>query len=127
MWQQSSDSIPSAGILRDELSCSIIWQGDPFSCSKTFGKLSCSNKLCQKERVVLLRHSWMDESNMLNDRSELHGSCRRTARFHWLFIKRNFLVCTALVGWLNSMVPCMSFLRCDLSPNIAYPLTGWPI
>jgi hypothetical protein len=33
MWQQSSDSIPSAGMLRDELSCSILWQGDPFSCS----------------------------------------------------------------------------------------------
>ena len=85
MWQRSSNSIPSAGMLRDELSCSILWQGDPFSCSKTFGKLSC--KLCQKERVALLRHSWMDESNMLNDRSELHGSCRHTARFHRLFMR----------------------------------------
>jgi hypothetical protein len=28
--------------------------------------------MCQKERVVLLSwYSWMDESNMLNDRSEL--------------------------------------------------------
>jgi hypothetical protein len=80
MWQRSSNSILSAGMLRDELSCSILWQGDPFSCSKTFGKLSC--KLCQKERVALLWNSWMDESNMLNDRSELHGSCRHTARFH---------------------------------------------
>jgi hypothetical protein len=41
MWQRSSDSIPSTGMLRDELSCSILWQGDPFSCSKTFGELSC--------------------------------------------------------------------------------------
>jgi hypothetical protein len=31
MWQRSSNSIPSAGMLRDELSCSILWQGDPFS------------------------------------------------------------------------------------------------
>jgi hypothetical protein len=85
MWQQSSDSIPSAGMLRDELSCGILWQGDPYSCSKTFGKLSC--KLCQKERVALLRHSWMDELKMLNDRSELHGSCRHTARFHRLFMQ----------------------------------------
>jgi hypothetical protein len=85
MWQRSSDSIPSAGMLCDELSCSILWQGDPFSCSKTFGKLSC--KLCQKERVALLRHSCMDESNMLNDRSELHGSCHHTARFHRLFMR----------------------------------------
>jgi hypothetical protein len=41
-----------------------------------------------KERVALLRHSWMDESNMmLNDRYELHGSCRHTARFHRLFMR----------------------------------------
>jgi hypothetical protein len=85
MWQQSNDSIPSAGMLCDELSCSILWQGDPFSCSKTLGKLSC--KLCQKERVALLRHSWMDESNMMNDCSELHGSCSHTARFHRLFMR----------------------------------------
>jgi hypothetical protein len=85
MWQQSSNSIPSTGMLRDELSCSILWQGDPFSCSITFGKLSC--KLCQKERVALLWHSWMDEANMLNDRSELHRSCRHTARFHRLFMR----------------------------------------
>jgi hypothetical protein len=85
MWQQSSNSIPSAGMLRDELSGSILWQGDPFSCSKTFGKLSC--KFCQKEWVVLLRHLGMDESNMLNDRSELHGFCRHTARFHRLFMQ----------------------------------------
>jgi hypothetical protein len=39
MWQRSSNSIPSAGVLHDELSCSILWQGDPFSCSKTFGKV----------------------------------------------------------------------------------------
>jgi hypothetical protein len=39
--------------------------------SKTFGKLAC--KLCQKERVALLRHSWSDGANMLNNRSEIHG------------------------------------------------------
>jgi hypothetical protein len=34
MWQQNSNSIPTAGMLRDELTYSILWQGDPFSCSK---------------------------------------------------------------------------------------------
>jgi hypothetical protein len=82
MWQQNSNLTPSAGMLRDELTYSILWQGDPFSCSKTFGKLACI--LCQKERVALLRHSWSDGVNMLNDRSEIHGSCRHTARFHRL-------------------------------------------
>ena len=82
VWRSGSNAIPSAGMLRDELSYSILWQGDPFSCSKTFGKLTC--KLCQKERVALVRHSWSDEANMLNDRSELHGSCRHRAKFHRL-------------------------------------------
>jgi hypothetical protein len=79
MWQQNSNLTPSAGMLRDELTYSILWQGDPFSCSKTFGTPAC--KLCQKERVALLQHSWSDGANMLIDRSEIHGSCRRTARF----------------------------------------------
>jgi hypothetical protein len=85
MWQRNSNSIPTAGMLRDELTYSILWQGDLFSCSKTFGKLAC--KLCQKERVALLRHSWTEEANMLNDRSEIHGLCRRTARFHRLCMR----------------------------------------
>jgi hypothetical protein len=41
MWQQNSNLTPSAGMLHDELTYSILWQGDPFSCSKTFGKLAC--------------------------------------------------------------------------------------
>jgi hypothetical protein len=63
-------------------SCSILWQRViPSAVQKRLVKL------CQKERVALLWHSWMDESNMLNDRSELHGSCRHTARFHRLFMR----------------------------------------
>jgi hypothetical protein len=52
MWQQNSNSILTARMLRDALTYSILWQGDPFSCSKAFGKLAC--KLCQKERVAAL-------------------------------------------------------------------------
>ena len=46
VWRSGSNAIPSAGMLRDELSYSILWQGDPFSCSKMFGKLTC--KLCKE-------------------------------------------------------------------------------
>ena len=87
VWRRNTKSIPTAGMLREALDYNILWQGDPFSCSKTFGKLTC--KLCQKERVALLRHSWMDEANMLNDRNEIHGSCRHRARFHRLTLKRS--------------------------------------
>jgi hypothetical protein len=68
--QQNSNFIPTAGMLRDELTYSILWQGDPSTCSKTFGKLAC--KLCQKERVALLRHSWTDEVNMIALKSMGH-------------------------------------------------------
>jgi hypothetical protein len=86
VWQHKSNSIPTAGgVLRYALSCNILWQGNPFSCSKTFGKLSC--KLCQKEPVVLLRYSWTDGSNMMNYCSEIHGSCCHQARFHGLTIR----------------------------------------
>ena len=33
---------------------SILWQGNPISCNKSFGKLNCS--LCMKERVLSTRH-----------------------------------------------------------------------
>jgi hypothetical protein len=44
-------------------------------------KLSCC-KLCQKERVALLRHTLTDRPSIINDWSEIHGSCCHWARFH---------------------------------------------
>lgn len=85
-WQRNNNpSIPAAGQLREKLSFSVLWQGDPFSCSKKFGQLGC--KLCQKERVALLRHSWSDGANMMNLLSELNGACRHKPRFHRLRMK----------------------------------------
>jgi hypothetical protein len=34
MWQQNSNSVPSADMLRDELTYSILWQGGPFQLFK---------------------------------------------------------------------------------------------
>jgi hypothetical protein len=56
----------------------LYWQGDPFNCAKMFVKLSCK----------LLLHSWMDGSIMINDCSEIHGSCCHQARFHWLIVNK---------------------------------------
>jgi hypothetical protein len=109
MWQQNSNSIPSAVMLRDELTYSILWQGDPFSCSKTFGKLAC--KLCQKEWLALLRHSWSNGVNMLNNRSEIHGSCRHAARFHRLCMRSGTDDPCFVSFKLSSQV-----LGCGLSP-----------
>jgi hypothetical protein len=101
MWQQNSNSIPTAGMLRDELTYSILWQGDPFSCSKTFGKLACI--LCQKGRVTLLRYSCTVEANMLNGRPEFHGLCRHTARFHRLYMRSG----TDDPSWGERVVFCL--------------------
>jgi hypothetical protein len=49
-------------------------------------KLSCC-KLCQKERVALLRHTLTDRPSIINDWSEIHGSCCHWARFHQLTIQ----------------------------------------
>jgi hypothetical protein len=71
----------------DWLSTTLTWW-ETRMCSNTVAlTLLRDHKLCQKERVALLRHSLMDESNMLNDCSELHGSCSHTARFHHLSMR----------------------------------------
>jgi hypothetical protein len=82
VWQQNSNSIPTATMLRDAVSCSIFWKGDPFSCSKTFGKLlSC--KLCQKERIVLLHDKWaLPNPWMLSPLNKV-SSVNYTIRYWW--------------------------------------------
>ena len=42
----------TAGEARKHMEVSIIWQGKPISCNKTFEKLNCS--LCTKERLKIL-------------------------------------------------------------------------
>ena len=75
--------VPTVGMLRDACSYAIVWQGNPFSCVKSFGNLGC--KLCSKERSALLRARWTSPDLLINKGWELYGACRHKARFHRLF------------------------------------------
>ena len=60
--QKQRTSKLTIGEARTKVKVSILWQGNPISCNKSFGKLNCS--LCMKERVLILKHS-KDASSVL--------------------------------------------------------------
>jgi len=73
---------PTNGELRKMMKTRILWQANPISCMKSFGKLRC--KLCMRERVELLRamrHSEND-GGTINSCNEIYGACRHKTRFH---------------------------------------------
>ena len=69
--------------VRDQLiSVEVIWQGNPISCTKSFGKTSCT--LCKRERCLILEGLNNNKQKMMNSRNELFGACRHKTRFHRL-------------------------------------------
>ena len=63
---------------------SILWQGNPISCMKNFGKVNC--KLCMMERLEILRAVRNDKLNngekLINSSHEIYGACRHKSKFH---------------------------------------------
>ena len=55
--------------------------------SKNFGCRSC--RLCQQERLALLKAGWNDPDKVLNDRNEIYGACRHKGRIHNLQLAEN--------------------------------------
>ena len=45
---------PTPGMQRDLIKCEIIWQGNPISVVKTFGKSTCA--LCNRERMEIVKN-----------------------------------------------------------------------
>ena len=74
----------STNITRDDINrlikIDVMWQGDPISCVKSFGKMSCS--LCMKERVEILKASKKQPRQLINSRNEIYGACRHKTKFH---------------------------------------------
>ena len=68
------------GEARKKVSVSILWQGNPISCNKSFGKLNCS--LCMKERILILKYSRENPNLVINSNSEFYGACRHKPKFH---------------------------------------------
>ena len=63
----------------------ILWWGDPLSCVKSFGKLTC--RLCMKERIYIHKAKQKDKvegtCKLINSSNEFYGACRHIPRFHW--------------------------------------------
>ena len=45
-----------------------------------FGTVNC--RICMREKLEILRHSFDPDVNLNNSRSEIHGSCQHKPRFH---------------------------------------------
>ena len=74
----------NSGDIRKISKISILWQGNPISSMKTFGKLNCN--LCMMERMEILKAKKLDELNgenkLINSSKELYGACRHKTKFH---------------------------------------------
>ena len=79
IWPRGA-AAPSPGMQRDLIECQILWQGNPISIVKTFGKSTCG--LCNRERMEIVKLSRKTPDMIINSCSEIHGACRHKPRFH---------------------------------------------
>ena len=66
--------------IRSNVELSILWEGDPLSCVKTFQQAKC--RLCTNERLHILYGSFNKKVNLMNRRSEIYGACCHKPKFH---------------------------------------------
>jgi hypothetical protein len=59
---------------RDLIKYEILWQGNPISVVKTFGKNTCS--LCNREQMESIKISRATPNIIINYCSEIHDACR---------------------------------------------------
>ena len=66
--------------IRDRTSLDILWQGNPLSSVKSFGKSNCA--LCMKERLEIMKAMKNQPTRLINSSKELYGACRHRPVFH---------------------------------------------
>ena len=72
--------IPTAAELRIMTKVELLWQGDPLTLQKSFGKLHC--RLCMKERIVNLKYKWCQPCEVLNSsQQDVMEPCKHVASF----------------------------------------------
>ena len=76
----TDESNPTPKILRTRMNFSILWQGNPISVQKSFGTKNCT--LCMKERTTILKCMYEKPHLLINNNSEIYGSCRHKPKFH---------------------------------------------
>ena len=57
----------------------IIWQGNPISLTKTFGKRNC--QLCLKENLTIVSQN-LKKEKILNSCSKIYGACHHKTAFY---------------------------------------------
>ena len=75
--------------LRRIMKYQILWQANPISCMKTFGKFNCA--LCMWERVEILCAYQQEKTKLINSKTEIFGACCHKTKFH-RFLKENRMV-----------------------------------
>ena len=66
--------------LKDLMVPKILWQGSQIGCMKTACTLNC--KLCMVERKAICSLWRSNKSKIINNKSEIFGSCKCKTRFH---------------------------------------------
>ena len=66
--------------LKDLMVPKILWQGSQIGCMKTACTLNC--KLCMVERKAICSLWRSNKSKIINNKSEIFGSCKCETRFH---------------------------------------------
>ena len=66
---------PTNQQMREIISFKVLWNGNPLSLNKRFGKSDCS--LCMAERLKILDYSrnWKTRNKLINFCSEIYGAC----------------------------------------------------
>ena len=72
--------------VRDIIEVSILWEGNPISVSKSFGKANCS--ICIKEIILILQANQKNKNLVIITNNEMYGGCRHIPRFHRLINKK---------------------------------------
>jgi hypothetical protein len=78
--QFSNSDLPTPEVQRNNISCEILWQGNPISVVKTFGTPKCA--LCNRERLEILKQSRKNPNSLINSCNEIYGACRHHPKFH---------------------------------------------
>ena len=87
-----NDQISSKDV-REITRVSILWQGNPISSMKTFGRVNCN--LCMMERLEIIKAERIDrlkgEGKLINSSNEFYGACRHRTKFHRYRIFKNLI------------------------------------
>jgi hypothetical protein len=64
IWSRGA-AAPTPGMWHDLINCEIIWQGNPISVIKTFGKWRSTYAWCNRERMEIINRSPIDWSTLV--------------------------------------------------------------